>query len=208
MRDMKQFLRISEVASRLGVCCKTIRRWDTAGKIRCLRTLGGHRRISIFEIARIFEGKIEQRKSEKRVAIYCRVSSHEQKKKGDLLRQEEAVKEWCRQRQLEVTHVFKDIGSGLNPKRRGLLKLCNLIEHGKISRVILTYSDRLTRFGLKYLERYFKSHGTVIQVVNTRIEQSMQEELVQDLIAIVTSFSGRVHGMRSHENKKRLKSAP
>jgi len=71
-----------------------------------------------------------------------------------------------------------------------------------IAKVVLTYPDRLTRFGFDYLDAFFNSHGTNLQVINKKIDVSMQEELVQDLIAIITSFSGRVHGMRSHKKKK------
>jgi len=73
-----------------------------------------------------------------------------------------------------------------------------------VSRVILTYPDRLTRYGFEYLVRYFRSHGAEIQVLNGKVSGSHGQELVQDLVAIVTSFSGRVHGLRSHRNKKTL----
>ena len=80
--------------------------------------------------------------------------------------------------------VFTDVGSGLNTKRRGLKRLCRAVEKGQIARVILIYPDRLTRFGFDYLEHYFKSHGTEILIVNDKLSTSMEEELVQDLIAI------------------------
>ena len=142
---------------------------------------------------------------EKMVAVYCRVSSHDQKKKGDLERQVKAASEYCTEHEFKNIKTFTDVGSGLNTKRSGLKKMCKLIEEEKIRRVILTYPDRLTRFGFSYLENYFKSHGATIHAINEKMETSMQEELVQDLIAIVTSFSGRVHGMRSHKNKKKKK---
>jgi len=204
---MEKHYKISEAAAHLGVCTKTIRRWDARGKITCNRTVGGHRRISILEISRLIEDKEKDLviDPEKMVAVYCRVSSHDQKKKGDLERQVKGARAYCTAHGFKNIKTFTDVGSGLNTRRSGLKKMCTLIEGKKITRVILTYPDRLTRFGFSYLENYFKSHGASIHAINEKVTTSMQEELVQDLIAIVTSFSGRVHGMRSHKNKKKNK---
>lgn len=138
-----------------------------------------------------------------RIAIYGRVSSHEQKKKGDLDRQVDHARGYCSTTYNGYGYIFQDIGSGLNTRRPGLQKLFKLIEKKRIDKVVLTYPDRLTRFGFDYLDAYFKSHGTELIVLNKKAGMSMQEELVQDLIAIITSFSGRVHGLRSHQKKKK-----
>ncbi|MCE7734804.1 MAG: recombinase family protein [Candidatus Heimdallarchaeota archaeon] len=91
----------------------------------------------------------------------------------------------------------------MNAKRNGILKLCKLVVKGKISKVIITYKDRLTRFGFDYLKNYFDSYG--VQIITTKARQTptVQEEMVDDLIAIITSFSGKIHGMRSGKRKKR-----
>jgi putative resolvase len=133
------------------------------------------------------------------------VSSHDQKKNGDLARQIAAAEEFCQKHQLKPNHIFYDVSSGLNTRRGGLKKLCRLIEQQKVNKVVITYPDRLTRFGFDYLKHYFQSHGTEITVMHQKPTCSMQEELVQDLIAIVTSFSGRVHGMRSHRKARQRK---
>jgi len=199
---MARYYRISEAALLLGICTKTIRCWDGAGKIECKRTAGGHRRISLTEIERLLNHayNTQPTQEDSAVAIYCRVSSHDQKKKGDLDRQIDAAQEFCQKKQITPQYTFCDIGSGLNTHRSGLQKLCTLIEQKKIAKVIITYPDRLTRFGFDYLKNYFKSHGASIQAIHKKTTCSMQEELVQDLIAIITSFSGPVHGMRSHRN--------
>ena len=93
--------------------------------------------------------------------------------------------------------IFRDIGIGLNTKRRGFSKLYQATEFGDINHVVLTYPDRLTRFGFQYLERYFASHGAIIEIINRSTDFSLEQELVQDLIVIITSFSGRVHDLRS-----------
>lgn len=209
---MKAFLTVGEAARFLSVCTKTIRRWDKAGKILCHRTPGGHRRITIVEIERLMTGQEDSNKiTGKDTAIYCRVSSHEQKKKGDLQRQVQLAREYCTKQGYSTTRVFQDVGSGLNAKRRGMKKLCRVIERGEIERVVIIYSDRLTRFGFDYLTRYFSSHGTAVEVVEEerkgkngeKSTRSMEKELVQDLIAIVTSFSGRVHGLRSSRARRK-----
>ena len=199
---MKHIVSIGEAAALLGVCTKTIRRWDNKGKIQCFRTIGGHRRINLIEIKRIVQGLPLQTKNYS-PAIYCRVSSHEQKQKGDLKRQIEEAKDYCVQLCLPEPQVFQDVASGLHTKRKGLHQLAHAIEKGLVDNVIVTYPDRLTRFGFHYLEQYFASHGSVVHVINAKKESSLEEELVQDLIAIVTSFSGRVHGLRSAKAKKK-----
>jgi predicted site-specific integrase-resolvase len=208
---MKHFVAIGRASKILGVCIKTIRRWNKDGKIHCYRTPGGHRRFAIIELERIMSGGLLDELEEtdvnnpldgSKTAIYARVSSHDQKKKGDLDRQIEVAKEYCEERGASNPRVFKDVSSGLNTKRSGLIRLCEAIERKEIDRVICTYPDRLTRFGLSYLSNYFASHGATVEVIEQPPNQSMEEELVQDMVAIITSFSGRVHGLRSAKKRQ------
>ena len=177
---MELHYKISDAARMLGVCTKTIRRWHATGLIACKRTVGNHRRISILEIERVLHGN--QEKNKRKIAIYGRVSSHDQKKKGDLERQVKTIKEYCEKNNQEIEYIFTDVGSGLNTKRSGLKKLCKLVEQEKIEKVILSYPDRLTRFGFDYLTRYFTSHGTSILALQEKETRSMQEEHVQGMI--------------------------
>ena len=119
---MNAILRIGEAANLIGVSTKTIRRWDKDGKISCFRTIGNHRRIRFIEIQRIISGK-EIPEIEARAAVYARVSSHEQKHKGDLKRQIDSVLVFCVQNEYKSPVVFQNIGSGLNTKHKGFLKL-------------------------------------------------------------------------------------
>ncbi len=116
-------------------------------------------------------------------------------------RQQEVLREYCEENNLKITHELTDVASGLNAKRNGVLKLCKLVTKGKISKVVITYKDRLTRFGFDYLKNYFESYGVQIMAIKARQTSSMQEEMVDDLIAIITSFSGKIHGMRSGKRK-------
>ena len=200
---MTSCVRIGIAASMMGVCTRTIRRWDAAGTITCTRTLGGHRRISlaIIEGQQARDARLDDGVERGRVAVYCRVSSHEQKAKGDLDRQVATATRHCMKVGLGKPVVFTDVGSGLNATRPGLARLCKQVESGQVRTVVVSFKDRLTRFGFEYLRRYFTSHGTSIVVARQPATQSMQDELVEDLIAIVTSFSGRVHGMRGVHGK-------
>lgn len=102
----------------------------------------------------------------------------------------DAVQHFCRSLGFKSVPVYKDIGSGLNTKRMGFLKFCRKIESGKINHIVLTYPDRLTRFGFRYLEHYFASYGASIEIINQSADASPEQELVQDLISIITSFYG------------------
>ena len=206
---MTTSVRIGIAASMLGVCTRTIRRWDAAGSIACTRTLGGHRRIELAAIecrasrSPAHDGAAQPRST----AVYCRVSSHEQKAKGDLDRQVATATRHCTRAGLGTPVVFTDVGSGLNATRPGLARLCKQVESGGVHTVVVSFKDRLTRFGFEYLRRYFASHGASIVVARQPATRSAQDELVEDLIAIVTSFSGRVHGLRGTHGKRGQRAA-
>ena len=119
---MRRIYRISEAAEILGVCTKTIRSWDKSRLIICFRTIGGHRRISAAEIEKITNHNTVQARNftEGSTAVYCRVSSHDQKKKGDLERQISASVHFCSKVGIKNPLIFRDIASGLNTKRTGL----------------------------------------------------------------------------------------
>jgi len=183
-----------EAAKILGVSVRTIQRWDKSGKIRCVRTPGGKRRVPESEIRRILG------LSEERVVVgYARVSSRSQR--DDLERQVLAIREYASQRGYELVEVITDIGSGLNERRKGYLKLLDMVEERRVGRVIVVYPDRLTRFGFSTLRRLFQAFGTEIEVIND-VKRGPREELVEDLIAIVAHFAGRLYGRRSHKYRR------
>ncbi|HDZ36274.1 MAG TPA: IS607 family transposase [Thermococcus sp.] len=186
--------RTGEVAKKLGVSKMTVLRWIKAGKLKAHR-IGKEYRVPESEIKRILEGKLPDK-----VVIYARVSSRDQKE--DLERQIEYLKNYCSSRGYQVAKILTDISSGLNENRKGLKQLFKLVESGEVTKVIITYRDRLTRFGFKYLEQYFNSHGVEIEVIFDDEEKTPEKELVEDLLAIVTSFAGKLYGMRSHKKKR------
>jgi len=186
--------RTGEVAKRLGVSTMTVRRWIKAGKIKAYQ-IGREFRIPESEVLRLLEGKLPDK-----VVIYARVSSRDQKE--DLERQVEYLKNYCSSKGYQVVKILTDISSGLNENRKGLKNLFKLVESGEITKVVITYRDRLTRFGFKYLEQYFNSHGVEIEVIFDDEGKTPEKELVEDLLAIVTSFAGKLYGMRSHKKKR------
>ena len=129
--------------------------------------------------------------------VYARVSSPGQKK--DLAIQKEALRAYCQEHGIKVDLWVEDIGSALNYKRKGFNQVIEQIELGLVKRVVIGYQDRFVRFGYDWFEQFCERHGTQITVINGETF-SPEEELVRDLIAIVTVFSARLHGLRSHKN--------
>ena len=139
---------------------------------------------------------------DKRDVIYARVSSSEQKAKGDLDRQVTFLLENVDD--LYKPIVLKEAGSGLNDKRPKIQELIRLVLDGKVNRVFVTYKDRLTRFGYHYLETIFSYHGVSITVVKDEDkEKSVEEELVEDMMSLIASFSGKLYELRSGKNRKK-----
>jgi len=178
----------------LGLHPRTIQKWDKQGKIRVLRTLGGRRRIPESEIRRL-----QGERGIRSIIGYARVSSPTQR--DDLERQVEYL------RQRGVQEVVTDIGSGLNEKRKGFLRLLDRVLHNEVDKVVILYEDRLTRFGFDTLKKVFEAHGTTIEVLNQTDAKPPQQELVEDLITIISHFSGKLYGMRSHKQKEVVKRA-
>lgn len=126
------------------------------------------------------------------LVIYGRVSSHEQKQKGDLQRQIDYISIIIDKDIYQTIMIIEDVGSGLSDQRKGLLKIMTLAKGGEITDLAIRYRDRLTRFGFEYLKIYFKSYQVTLRVLDDKEEANAQEELVEDLMVIITSFSGRL----------------
>ncbi|MBS7617784.1 IS607 family transposase [Candidatus Bathyarchaeota archaeon] len=181
---------IKEAKKLLGVTTWTIQQWDRQGKIKCIRTVGGRRRVPESEIKRLLGLK-----EERAVVGYARVSSSTQR--DDLERQKQLISSYAREKGYGEIQILTDIGSGLNEKRKSFLKLLETVSEKRVSKVIVAYEDRLTRFGFEILRRIFSAFGTEIEVINHE-EKTPQAELIEDLITIVSHFAGKLYGMRSH----------
>lgn len=194
------FLSIGQAALLIGVCTKSLRRWDEKGVLKSdFRTKGNHRRYDKKKLFRII-GKRERREplgNTTRCALYGRVSSSKQKKSGDLKRQLDALKEYSKKRDYKIFHAYSDVGSGLNDKRRGLLRMLKDATFGKFDKIVVNYNDRLARFGLQIVKEHLQSWSVDLEVVHPEIvDNSPHAELITDLTAILYSFMGRLYRMR------------
>ncbi|MHA1675048.1 MAG: IS607 family transposase [Promethearchaeota archaeon] len=174
-------LRISETASYLGVSKATLRRWDRLNILKLVRTPGRHRRYSLTELRHFFTPSRDEAPKnfkEKHLLCYARVSSHKQKQNGDLMRQMNALTEKAvRYGDIEPI-IIQDLGSGLNSRRLGLQKLFKLVKSGTISHIMITYTDRLTRFGFPFILHYCDLFNVSIVELNHLTEKSVQQSLV------------------------------
>ena len=177
VRGMERLYRVSDVAKMLNVSTVTVRKWIKAGKL-------GARRVG--KLWMIPEGELRRFLGEKprevRAVIYARVSSHKQKRDGNL-------------------GVVADVASGLKEDRSGLQKIFDMVEGRRVDVIVVEFRDRLTRFGFEYLRRYFESYGARVEVVEES-EKGYMEELIEDFVALVTSFAARIYGKRSRKFRK------
>jgi putative resolvase len=198
--DEPKLLRISKAAHELGLHPFTVRKWIKAGKIHAIR-VGNEARVPRSEIERL-AGKTDGRL----IVLYGRVSGQGQK--SDLDTQLERLQAWAKEKRADKqTLVLWDIGSGLSASRRQLQRLLRLVREDQVAEIVVTYPDRLTRFGQEYLQALFDSFGVTLTVLDPGEDKTAEQELTDDLLALLASFSGRLYGMRSHKQKELLKCA-
>lgn len=194
---MKYFT-INKFAKILGVTPQTLRNWDKTGKLTPHHTgKNGYRYYSEEQLNQI-SGIL---KKPKITVGYCRVSSHKQK--DDLERQIENVRMYLLA-QGKPFEIISDIGSGINYKRNGLEKLLERINNNEVEKVVILYKDRLVRFGIELIEYTASLHGCEIEIIDNT-QKTEQEELVEDLVQIITVFSCKLQGKKAHKAKKLIK---
>lgn len=203
----KQLISIGQAADQLGVCINTLRDWDKSGLLVPVKTKGSHRRYRTCDIERM-KGEtpeVKEGDGKIRVAVYARVSSHEQKEKGDLERQTGRILKYCVTKQYNVVENFEEVGSGMKDDRPKLRRLFKLVEQKKIDKVIVEHKDRLSRFMIGFLQDHFHSYDVEIEWLSEIIGTSYEQELVEDILSLMSSFSNRIYGRRSAENRKARK---
>ena len=131
------------------------------------------------------------------------IRAHEDCSTGEIWEMEWATH--CVSQGYKLVAVLEDVGSGMSENRPRLRKLFKLINEHKIDRVVVEHKDRLTRFGFGLLEAYFNSHGVEIEWTDEVLGKSYEQELVEDILSLMASFSARIYGKRSAENRKRAK---
>lgn len=195
-------LSIGKFAKSLGVSIQTLRNWDKEGKLKpTYVTENGYRYYSE-DLLNKFRNIKNVNKIKKKNILYARVSTKNQK--DDLDRQVYNLKQYAYSKGYSF-EIITDIGSGINYKKEGLLKMISLVECGEVDRIIVLYKDRLIRFGYDLIEYICKLNDTKIEIVdNSTI--SKEQELTEDLIQIITVFANRLYGARSKKTINLIKS--
>ena len=166
----------------LGLHPQTLRNYAQQGKITFYRNSAGQR---LYDVETYLHGK-----SAPQLVCYCRVSSAKQR--GDLNRQV------AQMRQLYPdVEVVTDIAGGLNWQRKGLLSILERLHRGDKLDVVVAHRDRLARFGFELIEWLVQQNGGRVVVLN-QPDASPQSELTEDLLAILHTFSCRMHGLRRY----------
>lgn len=178
-------MKLSQYARQQGISYRTALRWWRAGAIKGYQAPTGTIIVT--------EGEAVPSRPEK-VTIYARVSSAEQK--DNLERQAVRLSDYCAARGYQVTEVVKEIASGVNDSRP---KLLSLLKDTSVTRIVVEHRDRLTRFGFHYLETLLEAQGRHIEVMN--LAENDRDDLITDLVAIVSSSTARLYGQRRAKRK-------
>ena len=194
---MEKHYSISEFSELSGISKSTLRRYDSENTFKpAFTSKGGHRR---YTETQLFEITQKKKQNIDKINIgYVRVSS--KKQVDDLERQYNVVENYLISKG-ESFKIIKSIGSGINYNNQSLNELLDLIISGKVNKVFIMYKDRLVIFGFDLLENLFKRYGVDIEIINHQ-NNTMEEELVTDLIQIMTVFSAKLKGKRKYNLNK------
>ena len=199
-----RLVKIGAAAKMLGTTPGQLRKWEANGELLPARkTQGGTRYYAIADLfGRSAAASPAAASPEEPLTVcYARVTSHDQK--ADLDRQQAALEAYCATKGWR-TRVIRDLGSGMNYRKKGLQELLELILHRRFERLVITHKDRLLRFGAELVFRLCELQGIEIVIVHQGEQPSFEEELAQDVLEIITVFSARLYGSRSHQSKKLL----
>lgn len=181
----------------LGVTPQTLRKWENTGELLPeRRSKTGTRYYDVNKLAGI-------NNAGQPTICYARVSSQDQKE--DLNRQQELLEAYCAAKGWHC-EVIRDLGSGMTYRKQGLNQLLELIMTRKMRRLVLTHKDRLLRFGAELIFTLCELQGIEIVIIHQGEQPSFEEELAQDVLEIITVFSARLYGSRSHKHKKMMES--
>lgn len=197
---MAKLVSIGEAAKHFGVAQSTLRRWDDEGTLVAKRTKNGHRRYDLSEVTP--HPLNTPAKLDRKTIAYARVSSRDQK--DDLKRQAQVLELYCAKQGWSF-ETITDLGSGMNYKKKGLKTLLDDILNNKVERLVITHKNRLLRFGVELVFMLCEARDVEVVIINQGEELSLEQELAQDVLEIITVFSARLYGSRSKENQKLIK---
>ena len=178
-------MKLIDYAHKMGISYKTAWRWYKSGKLPGKQMDTGTILVFAEDKASILDGK---------VAIYTRVSSAENK--SNLDSQAERLVTYCMAKGYQVSKVVKEIGSGVNDSRP---KLLALLEDSSIMLIVVEHKDRVSRFGVRYIETLLRVQHRRLEIVNE--SENDKEDLLADLTAILYSFCARMYGLRRAKRK-------
>jgi len=178
-------MKLSKWAKQKGISYHTAWRYFKAGQIK------GAYQLESSTI--IVPETIEEQRDEK-VVIYVRVSSSDQKE--DLKKQEERLISFCNARGWQVFESYSEVSSGLNDNRP---KLQKILSDKSITKIVVEHKDRLARFGITYIDLLLKLDNREIFAVNEVTND--EQDLMQDFVSIITSFTTRLYGQRRSKEK-------
>ena len=188
----KRLVKIGEAARLLGTEPATLRKWEKTGELLPARkTKGGTRYYDVAELLGLNNESAP-------TLCYCRVSSHDQK--SDLDRQQDMLEAYCAAKGWR-TQVIRDLGSGMNYRKKGLNDLLELIMKRQIKRLVISHKDRLLRFGSELIFALCEIQGIEIVIIHQGEQPSFEEELASDVLEIITVFSARLYSSHSKKNK-------
>ena len=195
---MKKY-KVGEFAKLLNVTVKTLQNWDKQGTLKAYRTPTNQRFYTEEQLNQAlgFSNEFQEGKMGLRIG-YCRVSTHNQK--NSLENQEEYLRSYTNAKGVILDEVFTDIGSGMDYNRGNFNKILELVEASRISEIYVTYKDRFVRFGFDWFNNFCEKHGTKIIILN-QPSTSPEQELIEDLLNIVTVFSARNHGLSTYRKQ-------
>lgn len=196
-----KYYSIGEFAKIIKVNQQTLRNWDKKGTLKPHHTTEYGKRYYSQEQLNDYIGIKTHIKQPKKIIGYCRVSSNKQK--DDLERQIENIKTYMYAKGYQF-EIISDIGSGINYNKKGLLELLELVQSNEVEKIVILYKDRLLRFGYELFENTCKYYNTEIEIIDNT-EKTDEQELVEDLIQIVTVFSCRLQGKRAKKTKEIIK---
>ena len=201
---VKEYYKTGELAKMIGKHTRTVQSYCIRGDINSIIIPSGKRIISRDEVIRYLKSSNLLYEDDNKIdLIYARVSTNKQKNRGDLDKQIEYITKEIITKNPKNLKIFSEVGSGLNDNRKELKKLLDIVMNNEVDRIFILYKDRLTRFGFNYLEQICNKFGTKIIVISDEIqEKSIQEELAEDIISIIHSFSSELYGMKNTIKEK------
>jgi predicted site-specific integrase-resolvase len=190
-----RLVKIGTAAELLGVSIETLRKWEATGElIPDRKSRGGTRFYDSSKLLALGD-------ADSPTVCYARVSSHDQK--ADLDRQHAMLEAYCAAKGWR-SEVIRDLGSGMNYRKKGLQILLEKILRKQMKRLVLTHKDRILRFGAELVFTLCELQGIEVVIINKGEQPSFEEELAQDVLEIITVFSARLYGSRSKKHSRLL----